>query len=67
MPAWLRNERVEFCLAAIIGIIIGGTPVALGYCSWMLRSMTLLSAVPTVFRGLTNNTLVDPERIDAVP
>jgi len=63
MPAWLRNERVEFCLAAIIG----SSPVALGYCSWMLRSLTLLSAAPTVFRGLTNNTLVDPERIDAVP
>ena len=67
MPAWLRNERVEFCLAAIIGVIIGSSPVALGYCSWMPRSLTLLSAAPTVFRGRTNNKLVDPERIDAVP
>ena len=23
MPAWLRSERVEFCLAVIIGVIIG--------------------------------------------
>jgi hypothetical protein len=27
MPAWLWNERVEFCLAVIIGIIIGSSPV----------------------------------------
>ena len=27
MPAWLRNERVEFCLAVIIGVVIGSSPV----------------------------------------
>jgi hypothetical protein len=27
MRAWLRNERVEFCLAVIIGVIIGSSPV----------------------------------------
>ena len=27
MPAWLLNERVEFCLAVIIGVIIGSSPV----------------------------------------
>ena len=27
MPAWLRNDRLEFCLAVIIGVIIGSSPV----------------------------------------
>jgi len=27
MQTWLRNERVEFCLAVIIGVIIGSSPV----------------------------------------
>ena len=27
MPAWLRNERLEFCLAVIIGVTIGSSPV----------------------------------------
>ncbi|MFZ0848222.1 MAG: hypothetical protein WAO08_03325 [Hyphomicrobiaceae bacterium] len=27
MPAWLQNERVEFWLAVIIGVIIGSSPV----------------------------------------
>ena len=27
MPAWLRNERVDFWLALIIGVVIGSTPV----------------------------------------
>jgi hypothetical protein len=27
MRAWLRNERVEFCLAVMIGVIIGSSPV----------------------------------------
>jgi hypothetical protein len=27
MPAWPRNERVEFCLAVIIGVVIGSSPV----------------------------------------
>jgi hypothetical protein len=27
MPAWLRNERVQFWLAVTIGVIIGSSPV----------------------------------------
>ena len=27
MPAWLQNERVEFWLAVIIGVVIGSSPV----------------------------------------
>src|SRR5262245_42465510 len=27
MSAWLRNERLEFCLAVIIGVTIGSSPV----------------------------------------
>jgi hypothetical protein len=27
MQAWLRNRGVEFCLAVIIGITIGSSPV----------------------------------------
>ena len=27
MSAWLRNERVDFCLAVIIGVVIGSSPV----------------------------------------
>ena len=27
MPAWLRNERVDFWLAVIIGVSIGSSPV----------------------------------------
>ena len=27
MPTWLWNERLEFCLAVIIGVSIGSSPV----------------------------------------
>jgi len=33
MPAWLRNERVDFWLALIIGVVIGSTQLSL-YPLW---------------------------------
>jgi hypothetical protein len=29
MSTWLRNERVEFCLAVIIGVVTGSSPVVI--------------------------------------
>ena len=52
MPAWLRNDRLEFCLAVIIGASIGSSPVFIlpilenllpGAALWPVASLVFLA------------------------
>lgn len=52
MPTWLRNERIDFWLALIIGVVIGSRPVIIitilenllpGAAVWPVASLVFLA------------------------
>jgi hypothetical protein len=52
MPTWLRNERIDFWLALIIGVVIGSSPVIIipilenllpGAAVWPVSSLVFLA------------------------